>query len=320
MNPREDWLARQQRMVKCPQHGLHFDPEMSTGCVRCLKERAKIRQKRPPQMLIILLCILGIAVAGYRILGPRLSSQEEALEGLEITEAAADRKLDPADFRQAIESFEAALFNAEATSRSDLEATQNRIIATADILREALQKQDARAIATREVVALAGDVDGLDLNFIELEKLRDRWLRLRRRHLLAADWLHASASSGPPQAAEKRASVAEYRDIAYELADLLRDGSSEVAGLAGQEDRGQAWQDLAEHLNESLRDITKRKPSRPRSDADDRLLVAFQNLERAFGMARSLGASSSAPSDASRFDEALRIAEDAIQGFSEAGQ
>lgn len=318
MDSKADWLERQQRMVKCPEHGLHFDPKMSTGCVRCLKERAKIRTRRAPQPLIILVCILGIAIVGYRIFGPRLTPQEDALEGLQVTDLAADRQLDPSEFRPAIEAFEQALFTTTVTSRSDLEGVRGRIASAADILRDAMLQRHGDSVAAREFDALATDLAGPELTFVELETSRDRWLRLRRRHLMAADWLHAPPSSVRSATAEKRASVAEYRDIAFELAGLLRDGSSEVSGFANQDDRAQRWRDLAEYLNDNLRQLAERKPSRPRSDADDRLLVAFQNLERAFSKARALGSASSPPADAAGFDEALRFAEDAAQGFSDA--
>lgn len=317
MNSREDWLERQQRMVKCPRHGLHFDPKMSTGCVRCLKERAKIRQRRPPQLFIILLCVLGIAVVLFRIFGPSLLPQDEALDGLEVSAASPDRPLDAEAYRPSIEAFETALFRSESTTSSDLQNTQGRISSTLELLDDTVQERDGDTVASAEISALAEDAQDRRLSFARLESLRDRWLQVRDRHLTTAAWFYTPPASRRSVAAEQRASVAEYRDIAYELAALLREGSAEVAGLAGQEDRNARWQDFTQYLNDTLRDITERKPSRPRADADARLLVAFQKLERAFGMARSLGAAKAPPSDTGRFEEALRMAEEAVQGFDD---
>ena len=53
MPDNNSWAERRQRMVKCKKHGLHYDPEMSTGCTRCLREAAKIRTTRPPQLVLI---------------------------------------------------------------------------------------------------------------------------------------------------------------------------------------------------------------------------------------------------------------------------
>ncbi len=319
MSSNDDWLSRQQRMVKCPKHGLHFDPKMSTGCMRCLKERAKIRPKRRPQPLIILVCVLGITIALFRMFGPDLGPQEERLEGLTVSDSSAERTLEPEPYRQNIESFEAALFDSETTKTSDLEVARERIRSAAGLFSEALQQADADVIAAREVAALVDGLDNSAWTFVDLEKLRDQWLRIRRRHFDDADWYHSPATSRRSVGATQRASLAEYRDIADELASLLRQGSSEVSGMSSEaNERAASWRDFADDLNTRLRDIAARQPSRPRADSDSLLLVAFQNLERAFNSARSLGASKTPPPDASRFDEALRVAEDAVQGFEDA--
>lgn len=317
MSSNQDWLARQQRMVKCPRHGLHFDPKMSTGCVRCLKERAKIRTKRPPQFFIMLLCVLGIAVVLFRIFGPSLLPKDEAIESLDVSQQSADRQLDAEAYRPAIESFENALFRADATTRADLQVARGRIASAAEVMSDAIQQRDGDAAASREVSDLVDGIEGNNLTFDRLESLRDRWLRIRNRHLTGADWFYQPAGARQSTSVEARASVAEYRDIAFELSSLLREASSEVASLAGQDDRNQRWQELTVYLNDQLRDITERKPKRPRSGSDDRLLLAFQKLEKAFNTARSLGGSSSPPNDASRFDDALRLAEEALQGFDD---
>lgn len=319
MSSNEDWLSRQQRMVKCPKHGLHFDPKMSTGCMRCLKERAKIRPKRRPQPLIILACVLGITIALFRIFGPDLGPQEERLEGLSIEDASAAQILEPGPYRRNIESFETILFDAETSKSPDLEVARGRIRSAVNQLSEALQAGDADAIATREVALLADGLGTDGWTFVDLETLRDQWLRIRRRHFVDADWYHRPAASQRSAAASQRASLAEYRDIAEELAGLLRQGSSEISSMADEStQRVQSWQGFADDLNARLQDIASRQPSRPRADSDSQLLVAFQSLERAFNMARSLGASKAPPPDSSRFEDALRIAEDAVRGFEDA--
>ena len=65
------WAERRGRMVKCKIHGLHYDPEMSTGCTLCLRDAAKTqRPTRPPQLVLILLCLLGMAAILLYIFGP----------------------------------------------------------------------------------------------------------------------------------------------------------------------------------------------------------------------------------------------------------
>lgn len=320
MSSNDDWLTRQRRMVKCPKHGLHFDPKMSTGCMRCLKERSKVRRRRRPQPLIILACILGMTIVLFRIFGPNLKPKEEALEGLAISEASAERALDPAVYRQNIESFEGALFASEVIKSSDLEGVRARIRSALSIFADALQLQgDGDSIAAREVEGLEAELAGSAWTYADLETLRDHWLRIRRRHFATAEWYHTPAASTRSAAAAQRASVAEYRDIANELANLLRQSSSEINDLTTVPgDRVQAWKILSDDLNSQLRDIAARRPSRPRADSDSSLLVAFQNLERAFNMARSLGAAAKPPTDASRVEDALRTAEQAVVGFEEA--
>ena len=42
MAEHQSWIERRQRMVRCKTHGLHFDPRLSSGCVLCVKEWAKL--------------------------------------------------------------------------------------------------------------------------------------------------------------------------------------------------------------------------------------------------------------------------------------
>ena len=319
MASNESWIERQQRMVKCRRHGLHYDPKLAGGCYLCLKERAKRRKPSTPKFLLLLSMILGLAVVLYRFFGPDLGPKEEALIGLEIEEAAPNRVLDPEDYRNEIQAFEQALFEAPSTTRDELAVTSGRIGSTARILRDTLQEHDGDAVAAVAMDALARAIPGT-LDFARLEKAREDWLRLRRRHLGSAPWfLEPPATVAGGVSAERRAAVAEYRDIASELVLLLQDGNAQALALVSTPDQ-EAWNTFMDDWRERLREIAARKPKRPRSGASSDVLLGFERLERAFSQARGLANGKSSPQQASgAFQRAYEQAEEAARAFDGAG-
>lgn len=320
MASNESWIDRQQRMVRCRRHGLHYDPKLASGCYLCLKEAAKRRKPAAPKFLLLLGLILGMAVVLYRFFGPELGLREEAIVGLEIEESAPGRILDAEDYRGEIQAFEQALFQAPATTRNELASTSGRIGSTARILSERLDERDGDSVAAASMADLAGSLPG-QLSFTRLEKTREEWLRLRRRHLGSAPWFvePSGAAAASSSSAEKRAAVAEYRDIASELTILLQDGNAQALALVSSPDQ-EAWRAFMDDWRERLREIAARKPKRPRAGASSEVLLGFERLERAFSQARSLANGNSAPQQASgAFQRAYEQAEEAVRAFDGAG-
>lgn len=312
---RENWIERQARMVKCKRHGLHFDPKKASGCYLCLKERGQRRVG--PKFLIILVSVLGMVVVVFRIFGPDLRPQEEALVGLEISEEEALAKISPEGYRQEMQAFERALFELNTRTSSDLDTAAAQISSTAIILRDTLNDRDPESVAARAFDELA-DVARGGLDYGSLERLRDDWLRFRGRHLESADWLHTPKGQIQQASHTQRAAAAEYRDIAYELVNLLQDGSAEASAMAGSDDT-EGWTYFMEGWKERLDSIVERKPKRPKTSAHPKVLQGFESLERALRQAYSLASGRTSPRDLGRFNDALATAEAALQAFDEAG-
>ena len=317
MDPNVNWIERQQRMVRCRKHGLHYDPKMASGCYLCVKEAAKRRKPSAPKFLVLLLCLFGMALVLFRIFGPKLGPEEEALVGLEIDNPEVNRTLDPEDYRSEVTAFERALFEGSTSSLDDLRLASGQIRSSARILRTTLEDQDGDSVGAIAFSDLEQSIPEA-MAFADLERLRDDWLRLRNRHLGRADWFHSPAGRSQGASAEQRAAVAEYNDISRSLLDLLQDGNAQALALAGQASNDE-WRGFMDDWRERLGEIAARKPRRPRSGADPQVLIGFERLEKAFGQARSVAGSNASPQQAAGvFQQAASQAEEAVAAFDQA--
>ncbi len=59
MSRDDHWIKRRQRAAKCKIHGLHYDPELTSGCTLCRKEGLAALPRKKPQMLVMLLSMLA---------------------------------------------------------------------------------------------------------------------------------------------------------------------------------------------------------------------------------------------------------------------
>jgi hypothetical protein len=322
MTRKYEWLERQRRMVRCKVHGLHYDPELTRGCVLCQKEAGKRAPRRPPQLLVVLLCLMGIAIVLYQIFGRKPSGGMEILTAsageAESAETVAGVRVDPAPYRQVIEVLENALFERPADGAADLSAIAADVATSGRNLSDALRESgaDAAAAAVAELVRRAAE-SGDD--FRDLERLRTDWLRLRRRHLGSAPWFVEPAAEG---SADERAMVAEYRSIADELVALIQEAAAESAALGegtGEEDPEARWREYASDFRGRLLDLRRRFPPRRASrDSGSQVLLAIQYLEQALERARGLTAGARPrPGPGGGFEEVLAVAERARQAFSE---
>lgn len=310
-----DWVERRQRMVRCKPHGLHYDPELATGCALCLKEAAaKAQPARPPQLVIILLCLLGMAFIVFWIFGPGRDESAGAIDlGVASSSAVAVERLDPELFRPRIEAFETALFRLPIQGTGDLLAVSAETVRSARELSEAvLEAAPQRGLELADQVARIGQAmptDQVILNDVLLA--RSEWLRLRKRHLEPASWFHQPTGKAPTEVDLSRV---DYGAIASDLRALLTDATQAV------ETGGESWAQTRADLLDRLRGLERRLPRRPDPRADARLLLAIQDLERALAQTRELLSDPALPTSTTRdrrLDDAFASALRAEQTLDE---
>ncbi|MCP3959642.1 MAG: hypothetical protein GY719_17470 [bacterium] len=319
------WAERRRRMVKCKIHGLHYDPEMSTGCTRCLRDAAKTQSpSRPPQLVIILLCLLGMAFISLYIFGPRRAATGGADLGIASSPSASAQKLDPETFRLPVENLETALFRTPINETEDLLFVSSDISASAASLSQAiLDAEPVIGFDTADQIARLGQAvptDQVALN--DVERARSQWLRIRRQRLRSADWLYQPSQAKSDE--EETTSASKYSDIASSLRSLIEEGASEVELLNDPDDsldrveRTDRWRAFARDWRDRIVSLRSRLPARPGARSNANLLLATQDLEKAISQTWALASDSSLPiATDSRFDDARDLALRAEQGFDD---
>ena len=320
MAKQEEWSERRQRIVRCKAHGLHYDPELASGCTLCLKESAKAPSQRAPQFTILLLCVLGMAVVLFQIFGHRVGS-ETAPANTFAGGRSGSSLLAPGDYQPLIQALERDLFGkigddlALATARASL-ATAARNLSAA--VAEAEPSSETLRLGAEAVAGLAPPAEG-DFGFDQLESLRGEWLRLRQRLFEPAPWFTTPERQGSRDA---RVSVAEDNVLASRLRVLFEEGAAEAQAYADSSDlpdRDTLLEEFRAEWRQRLADTWNERPPRPESAADPRVLIAIQNLEQAFKKVWAWSADSGfarGDQPAARFDGVLREIEAAQDAFS----
>ncbi len=320
------WAERRGRMVKCKIHGLHYDPEMSTGCTLCMRDAAKAqRPSRPPQLVLILLCLLGMAAILLYIFGPGQSRAPGVIDlGIASNSAAAAPKLDPEPFRGELETLEAALYRTPLDEPEDLLIVSADAQAAADELSSViLRAEPVHGLEAADRIARMGQ--GLPTDQVvvaDIQRARTQWRRIRKQRFVAADWFSEPSAAGE----RPSVSIADYSDVAAGVRALIEDAAAEAEALAdqtatlpGEDDPDLRWRTFSRDLAAELDSLESRLPSRPGADAAAELLAAIQDLEQASSQLRALAASAQPPSPTdTRFDDAVNIALRAQQGFDNA--
>ncbi len=322
------WAERRRRMVKCKIHGLHFDPEMSTGCTRCIREAAKAVPKRPPQLVVILLCLLGMASILFYIFGVQRDGDARALDlGVATSSNFPIERLDPEPFRPAIEALEISLF------QTPIDETDDLLIVSSDIASQAaylstriIEIEPTEGGTVADLVARLGQaVPSVQVTLTDIERARGQWLRLREQRMRPATWFYQPSQSGTSTDA---ISVADYSDIAAGLRSMLEAGSAEVQALndptlggIGSDNVSDRWRTFTRDWRQDLASLESRVPARPSAKADGKKLAAIQDLEQALRQLRTLASETSVPSATDRrFEDAVNLALRAQQGFDDLAQ
>lgn len=323
MADEEHWAQRRQRAAKCKIHGLHYDPRLTSGCALCRKEAPAAPRQRP-QMVLMLLSLLGVAVCLYRVFGPDSVRADSETAAPPTTPAAATAavsgRLAPEPYRASIEAAEQALFHSAATR--PLEMGDQIVIALGQLQRDLVNRQQGE-----EAVATLGELsDRVTVGPFSLEllaSLRDEWTRLRGRTFQSAPWFAVPSRINP---SNDRAALVTYRAAADDLFYLLDEGAGRARelltppspNLFDREDLArsrEAWRSFRTDWGQRIVDLRRGLPTRPGANADPQVLLATQRLEDAFARVSALAAGD-LPSQ-THVDAAFDAAEQARRSFDE---
>ncbi len=298
----QNWLERRRQAARCKIHGLHFDPQLTAGCALCRKEGLLTKKHRGPQLVILLLALLGMTVVAFRMFGPNGGLGTRLGLPRTLTTATTEPpsapspalvKLDSEDFRNTLQDLEGALFKPQTT---DLDTAGTEIdVATDALSAQLLQQNPADAQEVARAISILGDDANLSpFTLGQLEKIRARWLRLRQRHFQPAPWLTVPETS---PAALDPAMVLAYREIASRLVSLIQLGATEARTTsstppvpANATESLETWRELTGSLREEIEKLRERLPQRPGPQAPTTLLVVIQDLEQTLGQLKVLAA------------------------------
>ncbi len=275
------WLERRRRATKCKIHGIYFDPALTAGCILCRKE-GRHRQYRGPQLVVLLLALLGIAVALFRMFGPAPTAPlvEADLgppnEPVVAAPGPSAERLDPEPLRSAIEALEATLFMPRSDQLAVIGVAISGASAQLSANLRALGSAPAVEVATELEVLLGSSADA-GFNLKQLGQERQDWLLIRSRHFQPARWFVRPA--GLAQTVD-RATVVAYRESADQLQALIDEGTALVGSQATPE-QAASWR-------RRIAELAQQMPLRPGPEADARLLVVVQDLEQTLGRLRAL--------------------------------
>ncbi|MEL7058518.1 MAG: hypothetical protein AAGN46_00685 [Acidobacteriota bacterium] len=279
--------------------------------------------RRGPQSLVLLLSLLGIAIALFMIFREAPADGDGAsfdtVPAPNLTPIGAEAELLPTlPLRSEITALERSL--ADVPAEDPWRDVADRIAAEAERLARAVADLDHRRSASvaesiRRYAAEARTAS----DFRTLGVLRDRWQALRDSHFQPFAGFRDLGGSTE----RASATAAAYRSGASELVAMLETARSQARSLTEADPldpqdldrRRRAWSEYLVSWRADLTALRGRLPNRPDAEADPDLLMATQRLENALGAAARLAADERlifAADLEARFDGPLALAEEAI--------
>jgi len=284
MSQETNWTQRRRRLVRCKKHDLHFDPDMTSGCALCRKEDPLAHHKGP-QILILLLALLGVAFAAYQMFKPRAGESGPARAPSIVALERGSQVLDPEKFRAPLMEFEAALFSADSANFDQL---TRQLGDTANSLSSALRRQSSnhsKSLA-EQIETLTAGFDSAPLNLARLQSTRQRWRKLRQRYFDYAPWLHNAKTA---RRDNEKTQLLAFRNTAEQLLDLAWEGNSRAAA-------GDDWATWSSTWRQRIVDLRQGMPGRPRPSSAASTLLGFQELGRSISQLLALADDPELPS------------------------
>ena len=307
MNQNE-WVARRREKAKCKIHGLHYDPQLTSGCALCRKEGLAAEPRKKPQLVVMLLALLGVAVVAYRMFGPGsmlFDGSFTVAAETDAPEAAVDRPavaplLDPERHRGELESVQGVFSGVE----RDLLTVRDGLISAFAGLEGALRSRQptSRGLkAAEELGAWRRRLAEMPPTLQDLRQARQRWVLFEQRYFRPASWLArpvAEDSSDPLV-------LTAYHGSTQRLLSLLDEGVNEAQRLTDSGEilsdaappgspeaetlRREDWSRYLAEWRDRLAQTRRNLPPRPGAETNSALLLAAQKLEEALSLAAELG-------------------------------
>lgn len=248
------------------------------------------QRRRGPQFLPVLLALLGLAISALMIFGPK--KPKEVIPEFPATAPMVEVNIpvDPVKHRPALEAFERVLFGRADAGPSGL---REGLASAAKELDASLRPVGSPS-ALRLADFLADSAQRLssapEFSLVDLAELRARWLAVRGRDLQAADFL-ATVQADPGRDA---ATISVYRELLGALEGQVARAGGLYAVIDDPEAeptaRRGALEQAAKDFAAELRTNRLRLPARPTlNETSDAMMVAINELERAFDEVASLG-------------------------------
>ena len=286
-----------------------------------------------PQFVMVLLCLFGIALVAFQILGPSLYRQDSD----DITDifpgddpdpqTRAGIRLDPEPLQSYLIRMEVALF--DPPPADSFETITANLSLEIDRLSEYLktsQEPGHQNLATElESATASAREDGFDLK--ALVEVQNAWLSLRARSFRSASWFRKPT----PSERSPQPTYAMYRDVSDQLLRQVGNGLTEVedtiqelAGIGSQEsdqttrqDLLARWKGTAEAWRDEVLALKESLPKRPSPTAPGALLDAVHRLDKAFEQSLSRLPADRLPTaeDLTLLEETLTRAQFAVEGF-----
>ncbi len=291
--------------VECPTHGLHFNPEVSSGCVLCVRER-RTRSGR-----LVLLAVAGLVlVAGVRYsLGPSEAAAQPDLpsvspgrsESSSLPETIdSTRRLPAEPFQKVIAELESVLYQSRPPELEDV----HRAAALGVRLGEQVRHKEPTAVRiVGELLAWSSAVDSaLDVGYAapDLSRARSQWERVREKCFEPASWFaHGSEAivraqtPAPPEinqttirglkrvASDLHHLIAVGRPQALEIGEIL--GDVRTPETVEVESRWRRWRG---QWSVRVQKVGEAFPPHPGMSANPNVIMAYQELDRALHQLR----------------------------------
>ena len=286
-----------------------------------------------PQFVMVLLCLLGVALVAFQILGPALY-REEAEDITDIfpgddpdSQNRSGIRLDPEPLQSYLIRLEVALF--EPSSADSFESVVSDIALELDRFSEFLKASQDPGHQTfvTELESTMAPVRDESFDLESLSALQRGWIRLRSQSFQTTSWFRT------PSRTERSPlpTYAVYRDIADQLLRQVGDGLSEtedvIEELSGigtlesdqpaRQDLLNRWTETAESWHDEIQALQSSLPERPSPNSPNALLDAIHRLDSALSESRSRLPSGRLPTaeDLASLEEALTRAQFAVEGF-----
>lgn len=274
-----DWLEKRRRAARCKLHGLHYDPSMTSGCILCRKEGLLREKPKGPQLIMLLLALLGMSIAIFQIYKPvtdtvRNAFGEPESEAQEAPPPPRLDKIDPAPLQPELQRFERALLTPPSDElsgiRDDLSTAGQILTLRLSELRSPLGLQIAE-----ELTGLLQTIDPTPVDLAKVTEIRQGWFEIRARRFESAPWFLSPATGSDLD----RVQLVVYREIANDL-QVLIDGVQRAQATSSAVEPPAA-DELLRSWQVELDELQQRFPERPSPSIDAEILLIFQQLERA---------------------------------------